>query len=99
MAKALIQMALDSLDFDQTRALAEQVASYVDSLEVGTPCIKYNSLEIVTALKTTYPNYLVLVDLKAKDGSEYEAPPFYAARADICTVLGVSDKATMGDVI
>ena len=32
MAKALIQMALDSLDFDQTLALAEQVAPYVLSL-------------------------------------------------------------------
>jgi 3-hexulose-6-phosphate synthase len=42
MAKALIQMALDSLDFDATIALAEQVAPYVDILEIGTPCIKYN---------------------------------------------------------
>ena len=46
MAKALIQMALDSLDFDATIALAEQVAPYVDILEIGTPCIKYNGLEL-----------------------------------------------------
>mmetsp|Transcript_2227 Transcript_2227/g.3827 ORF Transcript_2227/g.3827 Transcript_2227/m.3827 type:complete len:214 (-) Transcript_2227:126-767(-) len=99
MAKALIQMALDSLDFDQTIALAEQVAPYVDILEVGTPCIKYNGLEIVTALKNKFPNNLILVDLKTMDAGEYEATPFYEAGADICTVLGVSDKATMGGVI
>ena len=99
MAKALIQMALDSLDFDQTLALAEQVSPYVDILEFGTPCIKYNGLEIVTALKAKFPNNLILVDLKTMDAGEYEATPFYEAGADICTVLGVSDKATMGGVI
>nr|WP_320165501.1 3-hexulose-6-phosphate synthase [uncultured Methylophaga sp.] len=99
MAKALIQMALDSLDFDQTIALAEQVAPYVDILEIGTPCIKYNGLELVTSLKSKFPNNLILVDLKTMDAGEYEATPFYEAGADICTVLGVSDKATMGGVI
>ena len=33
------------------------------------------------------------------DAGEYESTPFYEAGADICTVLGVSDKATMGGVI
>ena len=36
MARPLIQMALDSLDFDQTVALADQVAPYVDIFEIGT---------------------------------------------------------------
>jgi 3-keto-L-gulonate-6-phosphate decarboxylase len=35
MAKPLIQMALDSLDFDQTVALAREVAPYVDIFEIG----------------------------------------------------------------
>jgi 3-hexulose-6-phosphate synthase len=99
MAKALIQMALDSLDFDATMALAEQVAPYVDILEIGTPCIKYNGLELVTALKAKFPNKLLLVDLKTMDAGEYESTPFYEAGADICTVLGVSGKATIGGVI
>jgi len=99
MSKALIQMALDSLDFDATIALAEQVAPYVDILEIGTPCIKYNGLELVTALKAKFPEKLILVDLKTMDAGEYEATPFYEAGGDICTVLGVSDKATMGGVI
>jgi 3-hexulose-6-phosphate synthase len=99
MAKALIQMALDSLDFDTTIALAEQVAPYVDILEIGTPCIKHNGLELVSALKAKFPNKLLLVDLKTMDAGEYESTPFYEAGADICTVLGVSDKATIGGII
>ena len=99
MAKPLIQMALDSLDFDATIALAEQVAPYVDIFEIGTPCIKYNGLKLVEELRARFPNQLILVDLKTMDAGEYEATPFYAAGADICTVLGVSGMATIGGVI
>ena len=99
MAKPLIQMALDSLDFDQTVALAGQVAEYVDILEIGTPCIKHNGLKLVKELKKKFPKKLILVDLKTMDAGEYEATPFYQAGADICTVLGVSDISTIKGVI
>jgi 3-hexulose-6-phosphate synthase len=99
MAKPLIQMALDSLDFNATVALADKVAPYVDIFEIGTPCIKYNGLALVKELRARFPNHLLLVDLKTMDAGEYEATPFYAAGADICTVLGVSGLATIGGVI
>lgn len=99
MAKPLIQLALDSLDFEQTLSLAEQTAPYVDIFEIGTPCIKHNGVELVKALRARFPNKLILVDLKTMDAGEYEATPFYAAGADICTVLGVSGSATMAGVI
>jgi 3-hexulose-6-phosphate synthase/6-phospho-3-hexuloisomerase len=99
MAKPLIQLALDSLDFNQTISLAEQAAPYVDIFEVGTPCIKHNGINIVRELKARFPKKLVLVDLKTMDAGEYEATPFYAAGADIVTVLGVSGMATIAGVI
>ena len=99
MAKPLIQLALDSLDFNQTISLAEQAAPYVDIFEIGTPCIKHNGINIVRELKARFPNKLVLVDLKTMDAGEYEATPFYAAGADIVTVLGVSGMATIAGVI
>lgn len=99
MTKPLIQMALDSLDFDATLALAEQVAPYVDIFEIGTPCIKYNGVKIVEELRAKFPQHKLLVDLKTMDAGEYEASPFYAAGADICTVLGASGMATIGGVV
>ena len=99
MATPLIQMALDSLDFDATVALAEQVAPYVDIFEIGTPCIKHNGVRLVEELRARFPDQLLLVDLKTMDAGEYEATPFYAAGADICTVLGVSGLATCKGVI
>lgn len=99
MARPLIQLALDSLDFNQTMKLAEQAAPYVDIFEIGTPCIKYNGLNLVKELRARFPQKLLLVDLKTMDAGEYEATPFYAAGADICTVLGVSGMATIAGVI
>lgn len=99
MARPLIQMALDSLDFDATVNLATQVAPHVDIFEIGTPCIKHNGINLVKELRARFPDKLILVDLKTMDAGEYEATPFYAAGADICTVLGVSGLATCKGVI
>ena len=99
MAKPLIQLALDSLDFDQTISLATQTAPYIDIFEIGTPCIKHNGVKLVKELRSRFPNKLILVDLKTMDAGEYEATPFYASGADICTVLGVSGLATIAGVI
>jgi 3-hexulose-6-phosphate synthase/6-phospho-3-hexuloisomerase len=99
MTTPLIQLALDSLDFDQTMGLAEKTAPYIDIFEIGTPCIKHNGIELVKALRAKFPDKLILVDLKTMDAGEYEATPFYAAGADICTVLGVSGMATIAGVI
>ena len=71
MAKPLIQLALDSLDFDQTISLAEQTAPYVDIFEIGTPCIKHNGINIVKELRERFPKKLILVDLKTMDAGEY----------------------------
>ncbi|MDD5321554.1 MAG: 3-hexulose-6-phosphate synthase [Methylococcales bacterium] len=98
MAKPLIQLALDSLDFDQTMSLAEQTEPYIDIFEIGTPCIKFNGIELVKALRARFPTKLILVDLKTMDAGEYEATLFYAAGADICTVLGVSGLDTIAGV-
>jgi 3-hexulose-6-phosphate synthase len=99
MARPLIQLALDSLDVNQTLKLAMLAAPYVDIFEIGTPCIKHNGIGLVRELRKKFPNKLILVDLKTMDAGEYEATPFYAAGADICTVLGVSGLATIAGVI
>ncbi len=96
---AQTQMALDSLDFDATVALATKVAPHVDILEIGTPCIKHNGIELLKTLRAKFPNNKILVDLKTMDAGFYEAEPFYKAGADICTVLGTADIGTIKGVI
>ncbi|HHJ39386.1 MAG: 3-hexulose-6-phosphate synthase [Methylothermaceae bacteria B42] len=99
MAKPLIQLALDSLDFGTTLRLASLAAPYVDILEIGTPCIKHNGVPLVKAMRALFPDKKLFVDLKTMDAGEYEATPFYDAGGDICTVLGVSDLSTIKGVV
>ena len=96
---AQTQMALDSLDFDGTVALATKVAPHVDILEIGTPCIKHNGIKLLEVLRAKFPKNKILVDLKTIDAGFYEAEPFYKAGADICTVLGTADLGTIKGVI
>lgn len=99
MAKPLVQVALDSLDYQQTVALARQAAPYVDIIEIGTPCLKANGIELLKELRANHPDKLIFADLKTMDAGYYEAEPFYKAGADICTVLGTADLGTIKGVI
>ena len=99
MAKPLIQLALDSLDYDVTIKLAKIAQAYVDIIEIGTPCLKVNGLKLVKELKEKFPKKQILVDLKTMDAGFYEAEPFFAAGAAITTVLGTSDLDTIKGVI
>ena len=99
MAKPLIQLALDSLDYDVTVNLAKVAHRYVDIIEIGTPCLKVNGLALVKDLKARFPTKQILVDLKTMDAGYYEAEPFFAAGADITTVLGTADLDTIKGVI
>lgn len=99
MAKPLIQLALDSLDYDTTVRLAQAAGRYVDILEIGTPCVKVNGLSLVKDLRARFPNKLIFADLKTMDAGYYEAEPFFKAGADITTVLGTADLDTIKGVI
>ena len=99
MARPLIQLALDTLDVEQTLGLARATADYIDIFEIGTPSIKYNGAGLLKLLREEFPDKLILVDLKTMDAGAYEAAPFYADGADIVTVLGVSGSATIAGVI
>ena len=100
MAKeVLIQVALDTLDPQVTLDLAAKTAPYIDVIEIGTPCLKYNGISLVKDMKAKFGDKKVLVDLKTMDAGEYEARPFFEAGADITTVLGVAELATIQGVI
>ena len=99
MAKPLIQLALDSLDYDTTVKLAQAAHRHVDIIEIGTPCIKVNGLALVKDLKARFPKQQILVDLKTMDAGFYEAEPFFKAGAAITTVLGTADLDTIKGVI
>jgi 3-hexulose-6-phosphate synthase len=99
MAKPLIQLALDSLDYDTTIKLAQLAHRSVDIIEIGTPCLKVNGLALVKDIKARFPTKKLFVDLKTMDAGFYEAEPFFKAGADITSVLGTADLDTIKGVI
>ncbi len=97
--KVLIQVALDTLDPQVTLDLAAKTAPYIDIIEIGTPCVKVNGISLVKEMKSRFGDKKVLADLKTMDAGEYEAAPFFEAGADITTVLGAAELATIQGVI
>jgi len=93
-----IQLALDTLVADDALRLASLAAPYVDILEAGTPLIKSVGIGIVTRLKNTHPDKVVLADLKSSDVGAYEANMAFKAGADIVTTQGITTTATISEV-
>ncbi len=90
-----LQLALDCSDEKTALDLAQKAGPYVDIIEAGTPLIKFEGKSIVTKLKSMFPDKLILADLKTMDVGKYEADHFFDAGADIVTVLGAADDATI----
>lgn len=90
-----LQLALDMLDTGQALDVAKQAAPWVDILEVGTPLLKHEGLDVVKQLVVSFPDKVILVDTKTMDVGAYEAEFCFEAGASIVTMLGVADDNTI----
>ena len=90
-----LQLALDLVDIPGAIEVVKQVESYVDVVEIGTPIIINEGLHAVKALKEAFPNLTVLADLKIMDAGGYEVMKASEAGADIVTILGVAEDASI----
>lgn len=90
-----LQLALDLVDIPGAIEVVKQVEPYVDIVEIGTPIIINEGLHAVKALKETFPNLVVLADLKIMDAGGYEVMKAADAGADIVTILGVAEDASI----
>lgn len=90
-----LQLALDLVDIPQGIALVKEVESYIDIVEIGTPIVINEGLHAVKAMKEAFPGLKVLADLKVMDAGGYEVMKASQAGADIITILGVAEDATI----
>lgn len=90
-----LQVAIDLLTTEAALELAHKVAPYVDIIELGTPLIKSEGLSVVTAMKTAFPDKLIFADMKIADTGFLEAEIAFKAGADLVTVMGAVDDATV----
>lgn len=90
-----LQVALDVAKLDEALTLARLTSDYVDILELGTPLVKSEGLDGITAIKAAHPDKLVFADMKTADAGELEAELAFAAGADLVTVMGAADDDTV----
>lgn len=94
-----LQAALDTLTLEQCIHLLEETKDSIDIAEVGTPFIIEQGMHPVRTLKEKFPSIEILADAKIMDAGEFEADKCFENGADIVTVLGVANDATIEGVV
>ena len=91
-----IQVALDVAEPDRAVRIAEEaMAGGADWIEAGTPLIKSAGMEIVRKLRKTFPDKIILADLKTMDVGAAEVEMAAKSGANIVTVLAVADDSVI----
>lgn len=96
----VLQVALDILNGDRALQIAkEAVKGGADWLEVGTPLIKSEGMEIVRKIKRTFPKHILVADMKTIDVGGLEVEMAAKAGANIVCIMGVSSDITISDAL
>ncbi|HEC4209371.1 TPA: 3-hexulose-6-phosphate synthase [Staphylococcus aureus] len=92
-----LQLAIDLLNKEDAAELANKVKDYVDIVEIGTPIIYNEGLPAVKHMADNISNVKVLADMKIKimDAADYEVSQAIKFGADVITILGVAEDASI----
>lgn len=90
-----LQLAIDLLNKEDAAELANKVKDYVDIVEIGTPIVINEGLPAVQHLNDNIDSVKVLADLKIMDAADYEVSQAVKFGADIVTILGVAEDASI----
>ncbi|TIC96611.1 3-hexulose-6-phosphate synthase [Staphylococcus epidermidis VCU112] len=94
-----LQLAIDLLNKEEAAELAKKVEEYVDIVEIGTPIVINEGLPAVQHLNENMSNAKVLADLKIMDAADYEVSQAVKFGADVVTIPGVTEDASIKDVV
>ena len=96
----VLQVALDMMHLKRAMEIArEAVEGGADWVEAGTPLIKSEGMDSVRQLKRTFPDRIIVADMKVMDTGAYEVEMAAKAGADVVHVLGAADDETIHDAV
>src|SRR5881409_1601557 len=96
----VLQVALDFMHAKRAiQAAKEAVEGGADWIEAGTPLIKSEGVEVLRELRRTFPGRTLVADLKTMDTGAFEVEIAAKAGADVITVMGVTDDATILEAV
>ncbi|MDN6205058.1 MAG: 3-hexulose-6-phosphate synthase [Staphylococcus simulans] len=90
-----LQLAIDLLNKEDAAELANKVKDYVDIVEIGTPIIYNEGLPAVQYMDENIDGVKVLADMKIMDAADYEVSQAVKFGADVVTILGVAEDASI----
>jgi len=95
-----LQVALDLVDLQEALKIAEKaVRAGADIIEAGTPLIKSEGYRGLRALRELIGEKILLADMKTADAGDVEVQIAKMGSADIITVLGIMDDATIESTV
>ncbi|WP_111639085.1 3-keto-L-gulonate-6-phosphate decarboxylase UlaD [Marinomonas shanghaiensis] len=95
MTKPLLQIALDATDIQTAMASVENIADYVDVIEIGTILAFAHGVKSVTLLREKYPQHVIVCDMKITDASAILTKMALAAGANWVTVSAAAHIETI----
>jgi 3-hexulose-6-phosphate synthase/6-phospho-3-hexuloisomerase len=98
--RPVLQVALDLVHGERAMLIArEAVDGGVDWIEVGTPLIKSEGMDIVRKLKRAFPDKTVVADMKTMDVGGAEVEIAAKSGADVVVILGLASDPTITEAI
>lgn len=96
----ILQVALDFMHLKRAlQAAKEAVEGGAEWIEAGTPLIKSEGVESVRQLRKAFPGKTIVADLKVMDTGALEVEIASKAGADVVTVMGITDDATILEAV
>ena len=96
----VLQVALDFMHLKRAlQAATEAVEGGADWVEAGTPLIKSEGVEVLRQLRKLFPGRTIVADLKVMDTGAFEVEIAAKAGANVITVMGVTDDATISESV
>ncbi|OCG07748.1 3-keto-L-gulonate-6-phosphate decarboxylase [Gilliamella sp. wkB178] len=95
MSKPMLQIALDQTELKPAVEVANNVAGFVDIIEVGTILAFGAGIVGVKTLRELHPKHILACDLKTTDGGAILAKMAFSAGANWLTVSAAAHIATI----
>jgi 3-hexulose-6-phosphate synthase / 6-phospho-3-hexuloisomerase len=100
MNKAILQVALDLLELKRALQIAhEAVSGGADWIEAGTPLIKSEGMQAIRALRETFPESVIVADMKVADTGTMEVEMAAKAGANIVCILADADDEVVQEAV
>ena len=98
--KQVLQVALDFINASRAMTVArESVQAGADWLEIGTPLIKSEGMQIIRQIREEFPDITLVADMKTMDTGALETEMAAKAGANVVCLMATADDLTIKDAV